>query len=89
MYLLYSFIDLERRKNLFVAYVLKTHKRKKYNFTSRNSKISTKKKAQVSFSDHLSSVECLSVSLFVYKLFTFSSCSPEPMSLFQVKLITK
>ena len=49
MYLLYSFIDLERRKNVFVAYVSKTHKRKKYNFTSRNSKISTKKRIGTNF----------------------------------------
>ena len=48
-------------------------------------------KAQVSFSDHLSSVVCLSVCLSVRlsvcpsvcKLFTFSSSSPEPLGQFQ------
>ena len=43
-------------------------------------------KAQVSFSDHLSSVRpsvCPSVRLSVCKLFTFSSSSPEPLGQFQ------
>ena len=55
-------------------------------------------KAQVSFSDHLSSVVCLSVCLSVRlsvrlsvclsvcKLFTFSSSSPEPLGQFQPNL---
>ena len=47
-------------------------------------------KAQVSFSNHLSSVVCLSVCpsvcLSVCKLFTFSSSSPEPQGLFQPNL---
>ena len=43
-------------------------------------------KAQVSFSDHLSSVLCLSVCLSVCKLFTFSSSSPEPLDQFQPNL---
>ena len=51
-------------------------------------------KAQVSFSDHLSSVVCLSVRLSVRlsvcpsicKLFTFSSSSPEPLGQFQPNL---
>ena len=38
---------------------------------------SSELKAQVSFSDHLSCVVCLSVRLSVCKLFTFSSSSPE------------
>ena len=42
-------------------------------------------KAQVSFSDHLSSV-CLSVRPSVCQLFTFSSSSPEPLSQFQRNL---
>ena len=40
-------------------------------------------KAQVSFSDHLSSFVCL---LSVCKLFTFSSSSPEPHGQFQPNL---
>ena len=44
-------------------------------------------KAQVSFSDHLSSVVCLSVRLsvclFVCKLFTLSSSTPEPLGEFE------
>ena len=51
---------------------------------------SPKLKAQVSFSDHLSSVVCLSVCLsvcsFVCKLFTFSSSSQEPLGQFQPNL---
>ena len=47
-------------------------------------------KAQVSFSDHLSSVVCLSVCLSVRlsvcKLFTFSSSSTEPLGQFQPNL---
>ena len=46
-------------------------------------------KAQVSFSDHLSSVcpsVCLSVCLSVCKLFTFSTSSPEPLGQFQPNL---
>ena len=47
-------------------------------------------KAQVSFSDHLSSVVCLSVCPSVCpsvcKLFTFSSSSPEPLGQFQPNL---
>ena len=51
-------------------------------------------KAQMSFSDHLSSVVCLSVCLSVHpsvrpsvcKLFTFSSSSPEPLGQFQPNL---
>ena len=51
-------------------------------------------KAQVSFSDHLSSGVCLSVRpsvrpsvcLSVCKLFTFSSSSPEPLGQFQPNL---
>ena len=43
-------------------------------------------KAQVSFSDHLSSGGCLSVCLSVCKLFTFSSSSPEPLCQFQPNL---
>ena len=47
-------------------------------------------KAQVSFSDHLSSVVCLSVRpsvcLSVCKLFTFSFSSPEPLGQFQPNL---
>ena len=47
-------------------------------------------KAQVSFSDHLSSVICLSVCLHVRpsvcKLFTFSSSSPESLGQFQPNL---
>ena len=51
-------------------------------------------KAQVSFSDHLSSVVCLSarpsvcpsVCLSFCKLFTFSSSSPEPLGQFQPNL---
>ena len=47
-------------------------------------------KAQVSFSDHLSSVVCLSVRPSVRpsvcKLFTFSSSSPEPLVQFQPNL---
>ena len=39
-------------------------------------------KAEMSFSDHLSSVVCLSARMSVCKLFTFSS-SPEPMGRFQ------
>ena len=42
-------------------------------------------KAQVSFSDHLSSV-CPSVCPSVCKLFTFSSSSPEPLGQFQPNL---
>ena len=44
-------------------------------------------KAQVSFSDHLSSVR-LSVCLFlsVFQLFTFSSSSPEPLGQFRPNL---
>ena len=42
-------------------------------------------KAQVSFSDHLSSVVCLSVRLSVCKLFTFSS-SQVPQGQFQPNL---
>ena len=40
-------------------------------------------KAQVSFSDHLSSVVCMSVCPSFCKLFTFSSSSPEPLGKFQ------
>ena len=47
-------------------------------------------KAQVSFSDHLSSVVCpsvcLSVCLSICKLFTFSTSSPEPLGQFQPNL---
>ena len=43
-------------------------------------------KAQVSFSDHLSSVVRLSVRPSVRKLFTFSSSSPEPLVQFQPNL---
>ena len=43
-------------------------------------------KAQVSFSDHLSSVVCLSVCLSICKLFTFSSSSPELLGQFQPNL---
>ena len=47
-------------------------------------------KAQVSFSDRLSSVVCLSVclsvSLSVCKLFTFSTSSPNPLGKFQPNL---
>ena len=43
-------------------------------------------KAQVSFSDRLSSVVCLSVRPSVCKLFTFSSSSPEPLGQFQPNL---
>ena len=47
-------------------------------------------KAQVSFSDHLSSVVCLSVRPSVRpsvcKLFTFSSSSPEPLGQIQPNL---
>ena len=47
-------------------------------------------KAQVSFSDHPSSIVCLSVCLSVRlsvcKLFTLSSSSPEPLSQFQANL---
>ena len=43
-------------------------------------------KAQVSFSDHLSSVVCQSVCPSVCKLFTFSSSSPEPLDQFQSNL---
>ena len=47
-------------------------------------------KAQVSFSDHLSSVVCLSVRpsvrQSVCKLFTFSSSFPEPLGQFQPNL---
>ena len=39
-------------------------------------------KAQMSFSDHLSSVVCPSVHPYVYKLFTFSSSSSEPLGQF-------
>ena len=42
-------------------------------------------KAQVSFSD-LSSVVCLSVCLYVCKLFLFSTSPPEPLSQFQLNL---
>ena len=65
----------------------------------KNKKIisSPELKAQVSFSDHLSSVVCLSVRLpvcpsvclSVCKLFTFSSSSPEPLGQFQPNLATK
>ena len=43
-------------------------------------------KAQVSFSDHMSSVVCPSVRLSVCKLFTFLS-SPEPLGQFQPNLV--
>ena len=43
-------------------------------------------KAQVSFSDRLSSVVCLSVCLSVCKLFLFSTSSPEPLGQFQPNL---
>ena len=39
-----------------------------------------------SFSDHLSSVVCLSVCPFVCKLFRYSSSSPEPLGQFQPNL---
>ena len=42
-------------------------------------------KAQVSFSDHILSVACLS-ALSVCKLFTFSSSIPEPLGQFQTNL---
>ena len=40
----------------------------------------------ITFSDHLSSVVCLSVCPSVCKLFTFSSSSPEPLGQFQPNL---
>ena len=43
-------------------------------------------KAQVRFSDHLSSVICHSVCPSVCNLFTFSSSSPEPLGQFQPNL---
>ena len=43
-------------------------------------------KAQVSFSDHVSSAVLPSVRLSVCKLFTFSSSSPEPLGQFQPNL---
>ena len=49
-------------------------------------------KAEVSFSYHLSSGVCLSVCpsvcLSVCKLFTFSSCSPEPLGQFKPNLLS-
>ena len=43
-------------------------------------------KAQVSFSDRLSSVVCLSVRPSVCKLFLFSTSSQEPLGQFQPNL---
>ena len=77
---------------LFVCrLIFNIHKGKSFNpFSWFNLFSSPELKAQVSFSDHLSSVVCLSVCPSicpsVCKLFTFSSSSPEPLVQFQPNL---